>query len=414
MHVRQWVFLFAVATWISACGSPAADHEFQPVSIGTDSVHSQLAPLARAIGDRRIVLLGENGHGVGQLTSAKVELIAWLHRELGFEVVIMESGFFECGRAWRRAAELSAREMLFDCLRYPFQQAELLPLFETIRASRASGQPLELAGMDPQAQGFDAGERPLVLHAVLAGRDAELARRVASYDSALFLVADSGGLGDEAGPWLLEHGAAAAAAYDSAAALTTGWDRWAFLLGRGLVERLDARAQAEAAGEEEAPAAFYEKRDEWMARAVAALADSIAGPRKVVVWLHNDHARYGRFASGRHEVRSVGGFLREWYGDDVYSIGFFMGRGTIADNGRRTRDVGPPPQDGVESFLAAAGHRAGYLVLNGSQDAAMRAWADSSRPYLRMGITPMELVPSAEFDALFYIDSVGPPTYSFP
>jgi erythromycin esterase-like protein len=75
-----------------------------------------------------------------------------------------------------------------------------------------------------------------------------------------------------------------------------------------LLDRLTVRAEAEAAGSSQRPAEYYELRDEWMARAVAALADSIDRRRKVVVWLHNDHARYANLDAGRFKNRSVGSF----------------------------------------------------------------------------------------------------------
>ncbi|MBW3552552.1 MAG: erythromycin esterase family protein [Gemmatimonadetes bacterium] len=412
--IPRAVLVLAGVGCVLGCPDPAAEHAVQAVSPWAASLDEQLAPLGRAIGDSRIVLLGENGHGVGEFTTTKVRLIEWLHRELEFDLVVMESGFFECGNAWRRAAELDARELLYDCLKYPFQQAEIRSLFELILARRSSDRPLELAGMDLQPQGFDSGDRPAVLHATVASRDPALARRVAALDTVIFLVADSGGLGEDLDPWILEHGPAARAAYDSAAALTDGWERWAFRLAGGLVDRLSVRAKAVAARATDLPSPYYELRDEWMARAVAALADSIAGPRKVVVWLHNDHARLGPFEVGPHRVRSVGVFLREWYRDEVFSIGFSMGRGSIADNARREREVAAPIPGGIESFLAAGANAAGYLVLSGNRSAAVREWAGRSRPYLRMGLTPETMIPSEEFDALFYIHRVRPPSYTVP
>ena len=52
-----------------------------------------------------------------------------------------------------------------------------------------------------------------------------------------------------------------------------------------------------------------------------------------------------------------------------------------------------------------------YLVLTGNRNAEVRAWADSARPYLRAGTERRELVPAEEFDALFYVHRVTPPSY---
>jgi len=389
-----------------ACADP--DHALQPVDFDSDSLYLELEPLGRSIGDSRIVLLGENGHGVGDFTSAKVKLIEWLHREHGFDVVVFESGFFECGHVWRRLDSLSSRDALYQCLRYPLQHAELLPLFDYIRATRDSDRPLVMAGMDVQAQGYDSDPRPTALHRVLDSLDTTLAVRVAAVDSGLFLVAAHGGLGDSLYRWAYEHQDEASALYDSAAAMTDGWDRWVFRVATGWVDRLAIRGEAESAGTDR-PVRYYEVRDEWMAEAVSALADSINGERKVVVWLHNDHARYGNFGDGA--IRSAGGFLRERYGEDVFSLGLFMGSGTIADNGRNERTIEEVETGGVEDFLRVDGATASYIVLRDNTDRTMRPWSDSSRAYLRMVTTPMTLVPAAEFDALLYLDQVQPPGY---
>lgn len=405
--------LAALALAAAGCGGGAAGAGAPPDDpLALDP--AALEALGRAIGDSRIVLLGENGHGVGEFSRIKADLVRWLHEARGFDVVAFESGFFECGHAWRDAAAAPPRETLLRCLRYPFQHAELLPLFETIRASADSPRPLVLAGIDLQAQGFDSGPRPRASWDALRSVDAALARRAAALDSALFLVPDSGGLGPSIHAWAHRNRDEALAAYRAAAAATEGEARWRFRLAEGWVERLAVRGRAEAEGAAEIPDRYYELRDEWMARAVAALADSIAGPRKVVVWLHNDHARYGDIGYASYTSRSAGGYLRDAYGDDVFSVGFFMGRGTIADNGRNERAVAPPPPGGLEDFLGGGGAPLRLLVLRDAEDPEVRRWAGAPRPYLRMGVDPDTLVPAEEFDALVYVDRVGPPEYRLP
>jgi erythromycin esterase len=302
---------------------------------------------------------------------------------------------------------------LYQSLSYAFQHAELLPLFEVIRAKRHSDHPLVLAGMDIQEQGYDSESRPVVLHDALDTIDAELADRAASLDTALFLLSRFGGLEDDAYAWALVNGDSAKAVYNEAASVTQGWVHWVFRLATGWIDRLAVRGRA-AAEDTDTPTRYYELRDEWMAKAVSALADSIDGARKVVVLLHNDHARYSDFGFRSEAHRSTGGYLREQYGDAVYSIGFFMGHGTIADNGRKLQTVAVPDSGGIERFLGEIGAPASYVILRGNRGASVRAWASTSKSYLRMGIRPMTMVPADEFDALVYIDSVGPPEYKIP
>jgi len=333
---------------LSACSlvpeeSRHAADPVQPLRISDSGEISGLDALAESIGDSRILLLGENGHGVGSLTSTKVDLVRWLHREMGFEVLVFESGFFECGNVWRHIDTLEPRQALYDCLKYPFQHGEMLPLFEAIAAQAGTSTPLELAGMEIQAQGYDSAPRPAFSLETLAGTP-DLATQVAALDSALYLVEDQGGLGDDRYRWAARNGETARQRYAEAAARTEGWDRWVFKMADGWIQRLAARGQAELDGAEERPPSYYTLRDEWMGHAVSALADSIAGPRKVIVWLHNDHARYG-------DPTSAGSVLRAQYGDDVYALGVFMGEGQIADNGRTVHDTKPYPAGGIEAFL---------------------------------------------------------------
>jgi erythromycin esterase len=381
--------------------APSLDH---PLDAGGAALDSLLR-------DARIVLLGENGHGVAEFSHLKAQLVRQLHERYGFDWIVFESGAFECDAAARRVGEQPAAATLLQCLRFPFEHTELLPLFEYVRATAAGARPLRLAGMDIQSQGFDSRPRPGLSAARLVARDPELARRIARADTALFLHPDDGGLGDAAAAYAHRHRDALIHDYRRAARLTEGADRVTFALSEGWVERLALRGGAQSGTG--LPARYYELRDEWMARAVRAFADSVAGPRRVIVWLHNDHARYGRFPVGTDSIRSTGGFLREWYGDGVVSLGFLLGRGEIADNARRPRRVVPPPEGSIEGFLAGDGAFR-YVVLRGTRDPAFRAWAAQEHPYLRMGLDTLSMTPGREFDALVLVDSVSSPHYVRP
>lgn len=406
-RAARLLVLFATAA-LSAC---ERGHAVQPAAFDAPELGSELRKLDAALKGARIVLIGENGHGVAEHTAIKVRLVEWLHREHGFDLVLFESGFFECGHAFDRISDFTAADALQSCLRYPMEHAELLPLFELSRQSADSGRPLRFGGVDFQSQGFDSDQRPSASFAALSGFDSALARRVARADTALFLVPASGGAGDTLYRFAYDHADSLKADYARAAALTQGHTRWMFRLAEAWVDRLALRGRAAREGSERLPPAYYELRDEWMARAVAAHADSIDGPAKVIVWLHNDHARLGDFpAATGDSIRSTGGFLRGWYGPELFSLGLFFGRGQIANNARRARDVVPLPPGSLESFLAVA--PTSYVVLRGNADPAVRDWADASHPYLRMGLDTLSMVPGREFDALIFVDSVSVPTYN--
>ena len=73
----------------------------------SDEDFKDLEPLGQAIFDARIVLLGEATHGDGSTFLAKGRLIKFLHQRKGFDVLVWESGFYECAKAGEALAPLS-------------------------------------------------------------------------------------------------------------------------------------------------------------------------------------------------------------------------------------------------------------------------------------------------------------------
>src|SRR5690606_1065578 len=68
-------------------------HPIRSLTSGDFSDLEFLGPLLRG---KRVVQLGENGHGVAEFNSVKVRLIKYLHRDLGFDLVAFESGIWDC------------------------------------------------------------------------------------------------------------------------------------------------------------------------------------------------------------------------------------------------------------------------------------------------------------------------------
>lgn len=363
------------------------------------STDDGLAALGRAIGDRRIVLLGENGHGVAEFTSVKAGLIRYLHRSLGFRILALESGYYECSSVGEMLLSHSPASAARGCLGFAFEHEQIVPLFQYLRDSSLSPTGLRLAGIDLQIQANDSRLRTERLREALRREAPELADSIARLDSTL--LSRLSGNPDSLRAWVRAAGASVQQAYRRGAARTRGSLHWTLRTTEALIGRMLVRDTASSNSQE-----AWQRRDDWMMETVLWLADSGPARTKIVVSLHNDHARYGNWVAPAGRVRAAGGLLRGRMPGTVFSIGFFMGSGEVATNSRQIRPMVVPAGELEARLATLVASPSGALVLT-------REEARWRRPmsYLRNGLAPDTLVPGDEFDALVYVAQVTPPAY---
>jgi erythromycin esterase-like protein len=149
-------------------------------------------------------------------------------------------------------------------------------------------------------------------------------------------------------------------------------------------------------------------RDEGMADNLDFLLKEMYPGRKVVVWAHNFHIAKQPYSEDA--PRGMGSWVAERRGAEVFTIGFYMGRGVAMLNNRSRYEIVAPAPDSLEAIMASAGWRASFVDLSDPRTPA-DSWRRMPLTARDWGTAPATLTPSQTYDGLIYIDTVTPPEY---
>jgi erythromycin esterase len=350
----------------------------------TDEDFRDLESLGDAIGNARVVQLGEPSHGAGSCFAAKARIVKYLYQRRGFDVLIWESGLYDVALA--QAAMRGTDDAMTAARRGVFSlwsmAAEVKPLFDTIKASQASVRPLEMAGFDMQVTADGSTARFAEDLRAFTGGLREPALRDRATAMAEEALAARGRLyaGKFAGESDLD---ALAAATKGLVALIhdrqTDFEQVRGRLGTEFMShaiqnmRADAAFRAEFARAPVTTPARESIRDATNAANLRWLLEGPYAGRKAVVWAHDVHvmnAYYDSNFRGVHleqrpgDMKPTGTFMAEWLGKELYTLGMttFQGEEGFAMGGPAT-PVRAAPDGSLEARLHAMGHPYAFVDL---------------------------------------------------
>jgi erythromycin esterase len=388
-------------------------------SLTYDGDFSDLRFLATALQGKRLVQLGESGHGVSEFSLAKVRLIKYLHEELGYDVIAFESSLFACWDADARAESLGGAGLLQSCPFGVWHTAEVLPLFEYVASTKKTARPLTLAGFDVQfSTPADARRSALVRRVLGAAGDTVTANHWAAFDSTFWAAYRTATTADVMGAYVGTNYDALTGGYDSLAA--------AIVARRPALEAASGRAPVAVALQSvrgmrafldqlrafSEPRVSNERRDRGMANNVDFVLDSLYPGKKVITWAHNFHIRNDGLAVEPEPTRNMGSWVAARRRAETYTVGFYMYRGAAATNSRVAYSVlSPRDANTLETILYSARLRfAFYDVLHEPQTAGSRWLWDLTRA-LDWGTVPYTMVIRDQYDGIVFIDTTTQPKY---
>jgi erythromycin esterase len=308
------------------------------------------------------------------------------------------------------------------CLLGVWHTREMVPLFEHIRSSRNSPFPLRLAGFDIQPIGTNKAHRPGYLAAVTAIADTSRANRVRALDS-LYLAeygkssaARRTFFRNQRQQLLEEYDGLVAFIEANRAVLEARVGRDSTLLARQTAKSIAAYVRQQTAPDNRT---YAELRDEAMADNVAFLATELFRGRKMVIWAHNYHVSGANERITPHAdvfpgvpARAMGSWLRERFGDRLYTIGVYAYEGSAVDNSRSPYAIPAPAEGSLEQHLASANWRLSFTdiaaagrvgFLRGDREFAARF----------NGQIEQRMRPGEQYDAILFLAKVTPSAFLY-
>lgn len=403
-------------------------HAMRLRTVDPDSDPADLEPVAAAIGDARIVVLGEPTHGNREVYQLKHRLFQYLVEARGFTAIVLETPMGETFDVDRyvKGGPGTAEEALAATHVWPWDTEEVAALLRWLREyNRSHANVVSVYGFDMQSVERAAHRTISYLMQVDSGL-ARATRNSIGHLAIPFSDADAGGyrpvverdfdsdvqkavnklraaFEDHRDSWSSRTGVDAYAVARQHAALLEQWVR---------ANRHDGKA-------------YGAVRDSAMAENVRWIVAREGANARIAVWTHNAHAADAEATQRGDGSSWAGRYLRQWFQDDLVIVGFLYNRGRftaieVADSSRGTiaHAVGPAPDGTMEAVLADAGLRMAAIDLRQlptsgpvaewfSEPRRVRySWGDYSPASPEKYFTSYTL-PNA-FDMLVYVDSTTP------
>jgi erythromycin esterase len=323
MHKHITIFLAVTAILFSGCQKPVKKFkasQFDPTS-------KSFSFLDETLKDVKVLAIGESSHGFGTLHSLKGDLIKHLHKNLGFDLLLIEAGYGDVGLSRFNIDIATPKVLMNGSVPLNLRSEQMIPLFEYLKEKIDTENPIEYGGIDTKMSGQAFKFRMMGVIGRLEPKIIQdsIVKGLENYNKTFDAL-------DNKEEWQKHMDSYLGAIHLAKSILQDSREDIIELeLSKGeeveiMLKYLDLLADAANYEFGETYSKGLEFRDSLMAENVAYYKNKFP-KAKIIIWGHNGHIEKG---SGEGDnMKWLGHYLKERYGDDYYAMGMYAKKGYI-------------------------------------------------------------------------------------
>ncbi|MEE9438159.1 MAG: erythromycin esterase family protein [Saprospiraceae bacterium] len=397
------ILIFFILILVSCTSKNINVHKFNPQN-------NDFSYLKKALKGKRIVALGESSHGCGDLMSLKVEMVKYLHKELGYELFLLEAGMGDVNLAWQNIQQIDSLQLRKSTVFGNFMSEQMAPLFNYIKNQSETEKKLIFAGFESQRTGktfeyklmhiIKRIEPKVIQDSVKQGLNFFYTMHAEKNDKILWQKHKDRFLSSV-------HLAQAIIKDNKEDILELKVTQTELdIINRtleGYVKMVDFSF-----GE------YFTKglaiKDRLMAENVIFILDKLYPNKKAIIWGHNGHIE--NLGNSTNKIKWMGHYLKEKYKDEYFSIGMYVKKGAYYQHWAKTNSPFDIADDSyIEGMLTT---KYGKNVFVNLPD-----YTNDNKEWQHQSINSFEpecggdvhFIPARRFNAILLLNETKPPVF---
>lgn len=363
---------------------------------------------------KKIVQIGESGHGMAEYFKLKTRLVKFLHKEMGFEVIAVEGGIGDTDAAFANSASLSDTAVMRNSFYSTWAFTEAIPLFTYIQQEKKSTHPLLLAGFDniPTSSYFKKFLQQKL------GDQHEISLLFLEMEEKMEKLFKGNFTNKEEAVQTLKQGQQKISTLIDLTQVRKNSITQKLgdtNLYKILLQVLNNRKNTFAIN----PANLNQQsmevtRDSLMANNVEWIYNELYPGKKMIVWAHNGHVAKNNShttINGKYpEVKRQGEYFNEKLGKAAYTIGLYCYTGrAYAFFIKKEYDLIVPGKESLEGRMAAYRDTISFMDIASNLNNPDAGWLREQISTYEWGKNEQKMIVKDQYDAIILINKINPP-----